>query len=255
MNKIRILKYVELWKVTGSRKGHEVTRSKNDLRCFFLFMSDQWVMHFPIMYSSPRFCQAIAEKKKRFLLTDSRWPQKSSDPYLMTHVTLKPKIHWYVIVCIGKRVCQIRAKSEGSWWTIWNFVGDFSWNWPVAPQFRSSFFCVKLLNRRDTEIINWLFVSNFDECKHFILNSKVSENDLPQALTDWLWRQIDVTRYGHVTIVPTHQRQWSVSISDGFYLLLVDFSDFQIFVLFSVVWLEDPGFKLHSEVTTKYKSS
>ena len=68
-----------------------------------------------------------------------------------------------------------------------------------------SVFCVKLINR-DTEIINWLFVSNFDECKHFIFNSKVSENDLPQALTDWLWRQIDVTRYDHVTIVPTHQQ-------------------------------------------------
>ena len=39
-----------------------------------------------------------------------------------------------------------------------------------------------------------------------------------------------------------------MSISDGFYLLLVDFSDFQIFVLFSVVRPEDPGFKLHSKV-------
>ena len=39
-----------------------------------------------------------------------------------------------------------------------------------------------------------------------------------------------------------------MSISDGFYLLLVDFSDFHIFVLFSVVRPEDPSFKLHLKV-------
>ena len=44
-------------------------------------------------------------------------------------------------------------------------------------------FCVKLINR-DTEIMNGLLLSHFDECKQFIFSCKISENGLPQTLSD-----------------------------------------------------------------------
>ena len=46
----------------------------------------------------------------------------------MTPVTLKPTILWNVTVCVGKRACQISEKSERSWWTIEQNLGDLSLN-------------------------------------------------------------------------------------------------------------------------------
>ena len=40
IEKIRIFKIGQIWKVTGSRKGHKVTRSKNDPEVSFTFLLD-----------------------------------------------------------------------------------------------------------------------------------------------------------------------------------------------------------------------
>ena len=172
------------------------------------------------------------------------------------------------VTCLGAAVVAYRSLRLVSWAqygdsgisTVWVVSCRLSVGWAETweltgcTQFCSAFFVLNWSIETRRSLIDYSF--------RILANANILFSILKSLKTTFLKRSLigcDVKLTSQDMV--TWQLYQPIS-GNGLYqyrmastFLLVDFYDFQIFVLFSVVRPEDPDFKWHSKVTTKYKSS